>query len=228
MTIYLINPADRKRESRPVAKRRMPPRNKDGTFRKRRKAATKRKRRRNPGTMATTPRRAPRRAAPARAPARRRRSNPAKKLRIVDTMVTGVMDAGQTLIGKAGVRMASGYLPMLPKVGAAGLAAEAAVALGIGLLADMVMGKGAARMVLAGALAAPLETALVAANIPLLSDVLSPGTATAALGRYAGYSAYANADVGAYGAYPGLTPRADPIAHGTSYVGYGNTQHELC
>lgn len=207
--------------------KRTPPRNKDGTFRKRRKAATtKRKRRRNPGTMAakapTARRRAP---TPKRAPARRRRANPPKLGLNVKTLTNGAMDAAQTLIGKAGVRLASGYLPMLPKTGAAGLAAEAAVALAIGLLADRVLGKGAARFVLAGALAAPLETAIVQANVPFLSDALSPGASTEALGRYAGYASYA---APVLAAYPANTPQPDPVAHGTSYVGYDECANSLC
>lgn len=211
--------------------KRLPPRNKKGQFRKRAKASTtKKRRRRNPGTLVSPRKAAPRRrAAPAaRAPARRRRPNPPRfRLPTVKSVTDGAMGAAQTLIGKAGVRMASGYLPMLPKTGAAGLASEAAVALAIGLLADMVLGKGPGRFVLAGALAAPLETAIVSANVPFLSEALSPGTQSVALGRYAGYHAYANAQP-ALAAYPANTPRPDPVAHGSSYVGYDHCANAAC
>jgi hypothetical protein len=227
MPIYLINPAAKKRKG-PVAKR-LPPRNKDGTFRKRRKAATtKRKRRRNPGMMVAKKAAAPKRRAAAPAAPARRRPNPRRprlRLPTVKSVTDGAMGAAQTLVGKVGVRIASGYLPMLPKVGAAGLAAETAVALAIGILADMVLGKDPGRFVLAGALAAPLETAIVAAEIPFLSEALSPGASSQALGRYAGYGVYAKP---ALAAYPDLTPRPGPVAHGTSYVGYDECANALC
>lgn len=210
--------------------KRLPPRGKDGRFRKRRKASTtKKRRRRNPGTMVAKKRAAPRRraAAPAASAPARRRNPPRPRIRFptVKSVTDGAMGAAQTLVGKVGVRMASGYLPMLPKVGAAGLAAEAAVALAVGIVADMVLGKAAGRFVLAGALAAPLETAIVAANVPFLSEALSPGASSQALGRYAGYAAYAEP---ALAAYPDLTPRPDPVAHGTSYVGYDECANALC
>lgn len=207
--------------------KRLPPRGKDGRFRKRKKAAP-RKKRRNPGTMVAAKKRAaPRQRAAAPAAPARRRNPPRPRIRFptVKSVTDGAMGAAQTLVGKVGVRMASGYLPMLPKVGAAGLAAEAAVALAVGIVADMVLGKAAGRFVLAGALAAPLETAIVAANVPFLSEALSPGASSQALGRYAGYAAYAEP---ALAAYPDLTPRPDPVAHGSSYVGYDECANALC
>ena len=89
---------------------------------------------------------------------RERRGNPPG---LFDRLLLGGGDAAQTLLGRAGVRVASGYLP------AGGLAGEAAVALAVGFVAARALGPSAGRMVLAGALAAPMERALGGVLPPL-------------------------------------------------------------
>lgn len=95
----------------------------------------------------------------------------------------GVTEAGQVLIGKAAARSIPD-LANLPKQGNVGLAIQAAVALGVGWLADRFVSEDAARAILAGGLTAPMETLVVAYNVPFLASALSPTTAQAEVGAY--------------------------------------------
>lgn len=102
---------------------------------------------------------------------------------VLGMLTGGVTEAGQVLIGKAAARSIPD-LAGLPKQGNVGLAIQAAVALGVGWLADRFVSKDAARALLAGGLTAPMETLIVAYNVPWLASALSPTTAQAEVGAY--------------------------------------------
>ncbi len=179
--------------------RRMPRRYKSGPKRGQFMSKAARKRKRNPprkrARAATSTRR--------RAPAKRkrnigrtvaRRANPVRKKRrsyarnprrpnIIRTLTDGLVEAGQILVGKAAVRTLPD-LAGLPKQGNMGIAIQAGAALVIGFVADMFLGRNAVRAITAGALTAPLETLIVAYQIPWLSGALAPVTANGALGAY--------------------------------------------
>ena len=102
---------------------------------------------------------------------------------IVGMLTGGAVEAGQILAGKAAARSVPDLLGM-PKSGNTGLAIQAAVAVGLGYMADMFLSPNAARAILAGGLTAPMETMIVAYQVPWLSDALSPAQAGSDLGAY--------------------------------------------
>ena len=131
-----------------------------------------------------------------RAPRRRRRTyrrNQPRQIRGIARQLTqGATDALQVLAGKAVART----LPQMLGMGienATGIAIQAAVAIGVGMVGRQFFGAAAGKMMLAGALTAPVETLIVAANIPILSPALS---AYPQLGNYS--SGYYGAGVSAY------------------------------
>jgi len=141
--------------------------------RSRSKASNPRKRRRATSSRARTTTR--------RRTYRRRRNPP--KVKILGQLMDGVKDAGGIIIGKAAAR-AIPTMTNLPKQGALGLAVQAGVALAAGIAAHRFVGRDFGRMVLAGGLTAPLETAIVANNVPLLGPALSPATGATQVGLY--------------------------------------------
>lgn len=169
-----------------MAKRKMPPRHKSGPKKgqfmsKRARSARSRK---NPATRKAAPRKAAARRAPARrAPARRSyRRNPARP-DVVKMLTRGTFTATQVLFGKAATRAAPELLN-LPRAGNPGLAVQVAVALALGYISEMFFSKTTAAAILAGGLTAPVETLIVGANVPYLSQYLSP---TATGNAVAGY-----------------------------------------
>ena len=86
------------------------------------------------------------------------------------TFIDGAVEAGQILIGKAVARSIPD-LANLPKEGNVGLAIQGGVALAAGFVADMFLSRDAARAILAGGLTAPLETLIVAYQVPWLLTV---------------------------------------------------------
>jgi hypothetical protein len=155
-----------------------------------------------------------------RAPARRtrRRSTRRRNPGVVGQLRTGIKDAAGVVVGKAGARILPTLVPGIPKTGPMGLAVQAAAALALGFVADQVASRDTARMVLAGALSAPLETAAVAYNVPLLGRALDPVASAAqvaavngsvgSLRRLSGarrMGAYVTPGLGAY-ANNGLVP----------------------
>lgn len=154
--------------------RRLPPRHKSGPKKGRFKKRAGARRRNPPVRRAAAKRRAaPRRAAPRRAaPRRSYRRNPAR-LDVVRMLTRGTTMAAQVLIGKAATRAAPDLMN-LPKGGNTGLAVQVATALGVGFLAQQFLSQSAAAAILAGGLTAPVETLIVNANIPYLSQYLSP------------------------------------------------------
>ncbi|MEE8177703.1 MAG: hypothetical protein V3T65_06890 [Acidobacteriota bacterium] len=125
--------------------------------------------------MARRRRRAAPRAAPRRRAAvrrRRYRRNQPRRGRIIQQLTDGATGAFQVLIGKATARSVPQMIG-LPAEGAFGIAVQAGVGIVAGMLAHQMFGKRAGDFVLAGALTAPLESIIVAANIPILSPALS-------------------------------------------------------
>lgn len=118
------------------------------------------------------------------------RRNPAMPP-VVDMLWGGTIEAGQILVGKAAARSVPD-MAGLPKEGNVGLAVQAAMAVGLGWAADMFLSPNAARAILAGGLTAPLETLIVAYQVPWLSTALSPTTANAEVQAYVqrGVSSY--------------------------------------
>lgn len=166
--------------------RKLPARDAKGRFKKtrRRKSSSRRKRR----TRRNTPSRDSMgrfvsKGGSSRRRSRRTRSNP--RMDIVGSFTDGAVTAGRVLIGKAGARSVPDLLG-LPKEGNVGLAIQAAVALGLGYAAEMFMDRQTARDILAGGLTAPMETLIVAYNVPWLSGALAPTTAADGVGAYMG------------------------------------------
>lgn len=106
----------------------------------------------------------------------------------------GVKDGAGVVIGKAATRTVAGLVPFGANTGLVGALKQVVVAIGIGYGAHKVMGKDFARMVVAGGIAAPIESLVKSLNIPILSPALAAGDeAYAALGAYpgrAGMAAY--------------------------------------
>lgn len=120
-----------------------------------------------------------------------RRNQPRQLRGIVRQLTEGAVGAFQVLSGKALARVVPEMVGM-PKEGPTGLAIQGAVAIFAGMMARQFFGAEAGKMVLAGALTAPVETLIVAANIPVISPALS---------AYPMLSAYPEYD-GSYGVLP--------------------------
>lgn len=159
----------------------------------------------------STKRKAPaklRRNPTANMPAKPRRRNPPRMgkfsvQKITRDLAQGAGDAALILIGKAGTRVIPSMLPNLPKEGNVGLAVQALTAVVLGMLAGMVVKPAQAKMILAGGLTAPVETLVVAMDVPFLAEALSPTTAAQEVGAYYGYvqpdrQLEAGVDIGAY------------------------------
>jgi hypothetical protein len=157
---------------------------KGGRKRTRRKATT----RRNPGRSVAVRKNAParKRRSPAKVARRRpaRRNPPKRRLDILGSLMGGGIEAVQILVGKAAARSIPDLI-RAPKEGNVGLAVQAATALVVGWGASMFLSPNAARAMLAGGLTAPIETLVVAYNVPWLSNALAPVTAANNVGAYA-------------------------------------------
>lgn len=145
------------------------------------------------------------------APARRRsyRRNPRRLTAkgLVKDLTDGAIGAGQVLVGKAIVRTVPQQFG-LPSEGPMGYAVQAALAIVAGQLAGQFMSRQAAQYILIGGFTAPVEEAIVAANVPLLSPALS---------SYPALSAYPSAltdpsGVLALAAYPSSSYDVDGYA----------------
>lgn len=155
-----------------------------------------------------------------RRPTRRRsyRRNPAKG--IVKSLTDGAVNAGHIVLGKAGARLVPDALN-LPRTGATGLAVQAAVAVGLGMLADGFMPKRRAELILAGALTAPVESIIAGAGIPLLSPALSGYGMGAYVPRSGGVRGYvptgSAAKLGAYVPAAGRSSAMHDTGYGYEY-----------
>ena len=90
-------------------------------------------------------------------------------------LMGGVMDAGEVLIGKVAVRTIPGLVGA-PTDGNLGLIIQGLSAVLAGGLAHTFVNHNAGKMVLAGGLAAPLESLIKALNIPMISSALGEET----------------------------------------------------
>jgi len=86
----------------------------------------------------------------------------------VNNLMSGVIDAGEVLGGKIVVRTLPGLVG-LPTTDMLGLSVQALTAILAGGVAHTFVNPNAGKMVLAGGLAAPLETILKGLNIPFIS-----------------------------------------------------------
>lgn len=167
---FFVNPDHTKRRRATMAKAARDP--KSGRYRKRR--SSRRSSARNPrgGKMATNPKRKRRTGGGKSRKSYRRRRNP-PKLNIVRTLQRGVQDGVAVVIGKSLVRIIPAQVK-LPTTGAQGLAVQGLTAVGIALLAERFgLGKDFARFAAAGGFAAPIESFIKQANIPVISAGLA-------------------------------------------------------
>lgn len=104
-------------------------------------------------------------------------------MNVVDTLMDGFVEAGQVLVGKAAVRSIPDLVGA-PKQGNMGLAVQVGTALVIGFASEMFFSKRTSQAMVAGALTAPLETLIVAQDIPWLGRALSPVTAVNGMNAY--------------------------------------------
>lgn len=166
----------------PKRKRRATARARKRTARK--SAPRRRRKRRNNAKLTTTrtttvstkkanPRRRRRKRRSTGTRARARRRNPPTGKNIIRKLQTGLMNAGAAVLGKGVARVLPQQLG-IPTAGAPGIAAQVAVGLGIGLIADRLpISSQLADSVLVGALMAPIESLVVTLNVPFLSPALA-------------------------------------------------------
>lgn len=98
-----------------------------------------------------------------------RRNPPLNKA--LKTLTEGVQNAAFAVVGKAASRSVSSMIPFGGS-GAADIAKQAVVAVGLGMVADKFLPKRRAEFIVAGALMGPIESAIRAANIPVISGAL--------------------------------------------------------
>lgn len=146
-----------------------------------------------------------RRRSSTRKSVRRRRNPPRRRSRarltpkaIVSRVTDGIQDAAGILTGKAAARAIPELLGFR-QVGVAGMGMQLLSGLVAAYVADMFLGAKFGRQVMAGALLAPIESAIIGANIPILSPALAGGALMPAT-----TSAYPSAFNGGVGAYPSL------------------------
>ena len=83
-------------------------------------------------------------------------------------LFNGVIDAGEVVVGKATAKMIPQMMG-IPSSGPMGLLTQALVAIGVGFLGTQMISANAGKMMLAGALASPVEDMIKQMNIPFLS-----------------------------------------------------------
>lgn len=126
-------------------------------------------------------------------------------------LTDGAVDAVQIVLGKAAARA----IPVafnLPRQGNTGLAVQIASAVAAGMVGEKVLGRAAARMILAGGLSAPIESFVAGAGIPYLSGALQPMGRYPTVGRYPPLGRYPQPELGRY-------PATNGVAHGAGYGG---------
>jgi hypothetical protein len=119
-------------------------------------------------------------------------------------LMGGVIDAGEVLVGKVVVRTVPGLIGF-GSSDTIGLAIQALTAIVAGGVAHTFVNHNAGKMVLAGGLAAPLETLIKSLNIPLISSALGEDTVEVVQDGMGGYvqipqgmGSYVQPGVGAY------------------------------
>ena len=136
----------------------------------------------------------------------------------------GLKDAAGVVVGKAATRIVSGLIPVGVNTGIVGALKQMLSAVAVGYGAQRFMGREFSRMVVAGGIAAPLETLLKSFTkadgtpmIPILTTALSAGDeAYAAMGAYP------------LAAYPAALPAGDGYGSGTGMAGQNDFDwHEM-
>jgi len=231
MTIWLENPPKKKKTARKKAgsSRRKPPapyRSWKVYMADLRAGSVKKNPSKRGKTVPTAKKNPTRKRAPARKkPARRRRSrarrNPPTVRATLRKVTSGIMDAGLVTGGQV---LARGIPRRIEESRVAGggapfdewtrIAIEAGVAIGVGYLAGMVVPAASVKMLLAGALTVPVQSAIVKLNVPGVSDQLS-GVGSYRMMR--GVGAYKNGGgraISGVGAYKRLGAIPVPIRTG--------------
>lgn len=120
-----------------------------------------------------------------RRPARRRRSSGTIRFRrvrgavysrnpkIIAMLTRGLMDGVTVVAGKAVAGFIGSKIPPFVPGALGGVVNKVLSAVAVGFAASQFLSADRARLVVAGALAAPIESAIKQANIPLLSEGLS-------------------------------------------------------
>lgn len=144
-----------------MARKKTPPRNADGTFRKGRATARK-----SSSSRSRTRSRARRSSG-----GRKRYSNNPK---LTTTLRNGVVNAGLIVAGEAASRTVPRFLPV-PQTGVVGLTVKTVVALAVGMVAEQFLTRPKADMIVAGALSVPMRDLIATANIPVISEAVTPG-----------------------------------------------------
>lgn len=147
-----------------------------------------------------------------RAPARRRNPTPKTRRRrsvrrnppMVRQLTAGVLGTLQMIAGKVAARTIP-TLANLPRDGAVGMGVQGVVAIVLGVLGTRMLGAEAGKNIMIGALSAPIESALVTANVPFVSEALQP------LGSYP--QVYSGG-VGAYPAVAGVPLGREAVGEG--------------
>lgn len=103
---------------------------------------------------------------------RYRRANPPFGGGLVGKVVNGAVDASWIVAGKAVARTVPTLVPGIPQSGALGIAVQVASAVVAGYVGKFIS-PNASRMMLAGGLAAPIESFVKGMNLPYVSAALS-------------------------------------------------------
>lgn len=93
--------------------------------------------------------------------------------KILSMLTRGVMDAATVVGGKAVAGFIGSKIPQLVPGTLGGVVNKVLSAVAVGFAASQFLSADRARLAVAGALAAPIESAIKAANVPLLSEGLS-------------------------------------------------------
>jgi len=216
--IFLVNPRKGRRmarkKARTAAQRRATAKLVAFNKRRRKKSArrrvvkrkaTRRKRvatKRQPVRRKTTVRRRATRRKPVRRKKTVRRRSTSRKVRrnpparfsakgILGEVQQGAIDAAGVVVGKAATRIVANFIPVPKDTALMNFVVQAGSAIGVGMLARMVVSRDMARMVIAGGFAAPIES--FAKGIPFIGPML--GDDYLELGEYAmGEHAMGDAD----------------------------------
>lgn len=178
---------------------------KGGSMARKRRSSTRRRRtriRRVGHVVYTNPRKRHR---------RHYRRNPSGMRGIAGLITAGVKDGLYVVTGSALTSAIPKLIPGAAQPGMLGLAIQLATATGAGIAAHKVLGQNAGRLVLAGGYARVITTALIAANIPMVSGALSGNEDVAMLNGYPG-----NPEVAGYLQLPGVksTGGLSPVSAG--------------
>lgn len=177
--------AARKKKRAPARRKAVKRRRRRTTARKnpaRRKTSTRRK---TVARRATRRRPVRRRASTRRTVARRRRRNPPRRVSVRGVfrdLQQGAFDAGAVVVGKAGTRFLANLIPIPQDTMLMNFAVQGVSAVVVGMVARMALSKRTADFMVAGGLAAPMETILV--QLPVVGPLLGQYDPYLPMGEY--------------------------------------------